>query len=194
VLKLAVRTYNYAAVPGHTLLNAEQHAAEIFHRAGIELAWVDCPVSRGEIEKFPDCTQMTNDLRALTFKILPESMAARYALPTTNLGVTIQHHASFVFYDRVQELSNLKGLSESVVLGHIIAHELGHLVLGQGGHSDTGIMMDDLRVSDFQQAEKGRPLAFNPEQVLHMRMRLQEQIGTNPVSKVHPHQKLTSSP
>src|SRR5207245_50611 len=35
-LKLAVRTYNYAAVAGHILLNAEQHAAEIFHRAGID--------------------------------------------------------------------------------------------------------------------------------------------------------------
>jgi len=50
-LKLAVRTYNYAAVPGHILITGEEHAAEIFRRAGIELAWVDCPVSRGEIEE-----------------------------------------------------------------------------------------------------------------------------------------------
>ena len=37
-LKAAVRTYNYAAVPGDILLEAEQRAAEIFRRAGIELA------------------------------------------------------------------------------------------------------------------------------------------------------------
>src|SRR5436189_1786140 len=90
-VKIRVRTYNYAAVPGGILSHAEQGAAGIFHRAGIELAWIDCPVSRGEIEKFPACTQMTNDPRALTLKILPESMAAGYALPITNLGVTIQH-------------------------------------------------------------------------------------------------------
>jgi len=40
-LKLAVRTYDYAALQGNTLLNAEQHALEIFHRAGIALVWVD---------------------------------------------------------------------------------------------------------------------------------------------------------
>jgi len=70
-LKLAVRTYNYAALPGNTLLNAEQHAAEIFHRAGIALVWVDRPVSREEIEKFPVCTQMANDPRAVALYLLP---------------------------------------------------------------------------------------------------------------------------
>jgi hypothetical protein len=73
-----------------------------------------------------------------TLKILPESMAAGYALPITNLGVTIQYHASFVFYRRVQLLSSNKDLSEPVVLGHIIAHELGHLMLKEGAHSNTG--------------------------------------------------------
>src|SRR5437773_5411937 len=87
-LKLPVRTYNYADVPSHILLNAEQHAAEIFRRADIDLAWIDCPVSRSEIEKFPVCTRLTGDARALTLKILPESMAAGYSLPITNLGVT----------------------------------------------------------------------------------------------------------
>jgi len=175
-LKLPVRTYNYADVPSHILLNAEQHAAEIFRRADIDLAWIDCPVSRSEIEKFPVCTQLTGDARALTLKILPESMAAGYALPITNLGVTIQHHASFVFYQRVQLLSNDKGLSEPVVLGHIIAHELGHLLLGVGSHSLKGIMMEDLRSRYFRQAERGTLLTFSTEQAQRMQARLQEQM------------------
>ncbi len=173
-LKLAVRTYNYAAVPGHILMTAEEHAEEIFRRAGIELAWVDCPVSRVELGKFPACTQLMNDPRALTLKILPESMAVGYALPIINLGVTIQHHASLVFYHRVQRLSNDKCLSARVVLGHIIAHELGHLLLGEGGHSDKGIMMEDLRLRYFRQAEKGIPLTFSTEQAQRMHARLQE--------------------
>jgi hypothetical protein len=170
--KLAVRTYNYAAVRGHVLLNAEQHAAEIFRRAGIELAWVDCPVSPREVEKFPVCTQITNDPRALTLKILPETMAARFGLPHSKRGVTFQGHASFVFYHRVQELSNNNGLSEPIVLGHIIAHELGHLLLGEGAHSENGIMKEDLRVKDFRQAEKGTPLTFSREEAQRMRSRL----------------------
>lgn len=152
-LKVTVRTYNYAQVPGDILLEAEQHAAEIFRRAGIDLAYAECPLSPGEVDKFPACTPSTGSPTA-TLKILPESMAEGFGLPLKNFGVTLQNHASFVFYKRVQ-LANRVGLSEPVVLGLIIAHELGHLLLGEGGHSDKGIMMEDLRVIHFRQAEKG---------------------------------------
>jgi hypothetical protein len=171
--KLAVRSYNYAAMPGHILTTAEQHAAEIFHRASIELTWIDCPVSPSEIEKFPACTQVTGS-RAVTVKFLPETMARRFGLPLGNRGVTFQGHASYVFYHRVHELSNHGGLSESVVLGHVIAHELGHLLLGEGAHADQGIMMEDLRVQDFRQAERGRLLTFSTEQAQRMRARMLE--------------------
>jgi hypothetical protein len=173
-LKLGVRTYNYAVVPGNILLEAEQHAAEIFHRAGIDLAWIECPLSPREVDKFPVCAPNPGSL-ALTLKILPESMAAGFGLPLKKFGVTLQHHASFVFYDRLQ-LANRVGLSEPVVLGHIIAHELGHLLLGEGGHSDRGIMMEDLRVRDFRQAEKGTPLTFSTEQAQRMRARLRPEL------------------
>ena len=173
-LKLGVRTYNYAAVSGDILLRAEQQSAEIFRRAGIELAWIQCPVSPGEVDKFPACAPNSGSL-VLTLKILPESMAAGFGLPLKNFGVTLQHHASFVFYDRVQ-LANRVGLSEPVVLGHIIAHELGHLLLGEGGHSDKGIMMEDLRVRHFRHAEKGRPLTYSTEQAERMRARLRPQL------------------
>jgi len=157
-VKLGVRTYNYAAVPGDILLEAEQHAAEIFRRAGIDLAWIECPLSPSEVDKFPACAPGKGSLAA-TLKILPESMAAGFGLPLKNFGVTLQHHASFVFYNRVQ-LANRIGLSEPVVLGHIISHELGHLLLGEGGHSDKGIMMEDLRVIHFPASRKRHATDF----------------------------------
>lgn len=169
-LKLGVRTYNYAAVPGDILREGEQHAAEIFHRAGIDLAWIECPLAPSEVDKFPACAPGTG-APAVTLKILPESMAAGFGLPLKNFGVTLQHHASFVFYNRVQ-LANLGGLSEPVVLGHIIAHELGHLLLGEGSHADNGIMMEDLRVRNFRDAEKGTPLTFSKAQAKRMRARM----------------------
>jgi hypothetical protein len=172
--KLTVRVYNYALVPGALRAQAEQETAGIFQRAGNTLAWIDCPVSPEEIDKFPACTQ---DARypVGTLKILPKIMAGRFGLPPSHRGVTFKDHASYVFYHRVQELSHQSGLSEPVVLGHIIAHELGHLLLGKGAHLEYGIMKEDLRVNDFREAEKGRPLTFSPKQALRMRMRLQKQ-------------------
>src|SRR6184192_2637930 len=83
----------------------------------------------------------------VTKKILNKTMAAGYGLPFTKYGVTIQDHASFVsfvFYERAHDLANRNDLSEPVVLGQIIAHDLGHLVLGEGAHADSGIMKEDL--------------------------------------------------
>ena len=64
-----------------------------------------------------------------------------------------------------------------MVLGQIIAHDLGHLVLGEGAHADSGIMKEDLHVKDFRQAEKGRPLTFSTEQAQRMQARMFLSLG-----------------
>jgi hypothetical protein len=124
-LKAVVRTYNYAQAPGEVLVGGERMAAEIFRHAGLELLWIDCPISPDDVAKSAACTTITD----LTVKILPESMASRFGLPLSNFGVTVQQRASFVFYHRVRDLANIKGLSESAMLGSVMAHEFGHLLL-----------------------------------------------------------------
>ena len=39
-----------------------------------------------------------------------------------------------------------------MVLGQIIAHDIGHLVLGEGAHTDSGIMKEDLHVHVYNSA------------------------------------------
>ena len=92
-------------------------------------------------------------------------MASKFGLPLSNLGVTVQRRASFVFYHRVRDLANNAGLSESAILGSVMAHEFGHLLLGEGAHSGTGIMMADLNAKNFREAEKGELLIFSAEQL-----------------------------
>jgi hypothetical protein len=172
-LKAMVRTYNYAEAPGGVLAGGERVAAEIFRHAGIELVWTDCSISLKDLDKSAACETSTD----LTVNILPETMASRFRLPHS-IGVTIQQNASFVFYHRVQVLADHTGVSESTVLGPVLAHELGHLLLGEGvhsdkgAHSDKGIMMANLSANNFQEASKGNLLTFSAEQAQRMRARL----------------------
>jgi hypothetical protein len=46
------------------------------------------------------------------------------------------------------------------VLGHVVAHELGHLLLGRGTHSAAGLMRADL---DTNLAVQGRLLFTDAE-------------------------------
>ena len=67
-----------------------------------------------------------------------------------------------VFDDRVVEVSTRWGLFPAEVLGHAMAHELGHLLLGTG-HSSQGLMKGSWTSLDLQLASRGK-LRFSPDQ------------------------------
>jgi len=52
-----------------------------------------------------------------------------------------------VYADRTRELAD--GREFEVILGRVIAHELGHLLLGKNAHSAAGIMHARWRAQDL---------------------------------------------
>jgi len=72
-----------------------------------------------------------------------------------------------VFAERAKEMG---GSTESLrmILGNLMAHELGHLLLGQSGHSVAGIMRAQWRTQELQRAVEGT-LFFLPEQAQTIR-------------------------
>lgn len=171
--ELAVGIHNYAGVPHATLTYGQEQATEIFGRMGIKLQWVDCPTSNEETEKFRSCGQVMNS-GGVFLKILPERMATRFGLPDTKLGVAVPPRAAFVFYQRIQNLAKGKGLLEFAILGPVMTHELGHLLLGKGSHSADGIMNEVMLQEAFRGAEKGVLPLFTAQQAQRMRAWLLE--------------------
>jgi hypothetical protein len=58
-----------------------------------------------------------------------------------------------------------------VILGHGMAHELGHLLLGTNSHSSSGLMRAHWTGEDLAMASKGN-LRFSQEQSLRITNRL----------------------
>ena len=58
---------------------------------------------------------------------------------------------AYIFHHRVEELCKDR-YPEAAVLGHMIAHEIGHLLLGLSSHSRTGIMSVPWRSKDLKRA------------------------------------------
>jgi hypothetical protein len=73
-----------------------------------------------------------------------------------------------VFYDRVKNdrVKNRPGYAASV-LGHVIAHEITHILQGAVWHSEQGIMKAQWSRADFM-AMIGKPLQFTEEDVVRM--------------------------
>jgi hypothetical protein len=166
--KLTVRVYNFAQVPAGTLVASEETAAWIFRQTGIEVRWVDCPISAQDIAKFPACSQTTTLPSARSVKILPRPMADRFGLSPVKFGIAVPPNHAFVFFQRVQEATKDTGFSRPRVLGHVIAHELGHLLLPGEEHAAEGIMAEDLLARDCEHPGV-MLLHFTAEQAERMR-------------------------
>ncbi len=78
---------------------------------------------------------------------------------------------SDVFYDQAMELHTDWHFAISDTLGSVMAHELGHLLLGSNSHSRAGIMRAHWQGEDLYRLARGN-LQFTDEQGEHMRGKL----------------------
>jgi hypothetical protein len=73
-----------------------------------------------------------------------------------------------IINERTEEIARSGEAPYHLVLAIIVAHELGHALLGPNSHSENGIMRPRLEGTDFKRAQSKTP-AFTPEQAEQMR-------------------------
>jgi hypothetical protein len=89
---------------------------------------------------------------------------ARHVLGAADISA----QTAWVLVPNLRETAQETRTSEVTVLAHVVAHELGHLLLGSREHSVSGVMTDPI---DFALAEQGG-LRFHGEQIRRMQRRL----------------------
>ena len=179
--KITVFIYNYAVVSAEVLATTEAEVSRICAHAGIEIQWLECPLSPHDASQFPAC-QISGGPTRLAVRILSQSMAERlrqaedsfaFALYPDDGSLAI---VANVFAHDAEQLSNQRGISYSVILGHLVAHEMGHLLLGARSHSVTGIMHVPWRVKELEVIAQGRML-FTPAEAARMRTNIRVRIA-----------------
>jgi len=130
-----VRVYNHAWVARDVLSAAERETDSIFRYAGLEIKWIDCPVNREQSDRYPAC-QADFGPADFVMKIISPEMVVKYSWPRTRMGYAIPDCLpdltscwAAVSYRRVQDLALKADVSPALVLGKVMAHELGHLIL-----------------------------------------------------------------
>jgi len=99
--------------------------------------------------------------------------ALGYSLPDAKAGA----HAT-IFYDRIEPLSNVGVISVCALLGHAMAHEIGHVLFGTAEHAPDGIMKARWGEPDYRRAAMGF-LKFSPSQRAAIRGRLWTRLARN---------------
>jgi hypothetical protein len=163
--RIVVRIDERTTVDAKALADAMERVARIYREADVVVTW--------------NRPGFTEDEAGLKLTIVVTS----YPLPSLKHGTRdvmgVAHPAergcgriAYVFFERVEQLTRKSEKDVAVVLAHVIAHELGHLLLPPSSHSRVGIMRASWSGSDLADAARGR-LLFTSAQAAQMRARIE---------------------
>jgi hypothetical protein len=157
--QITIGVYNYAQAGLGILLEAEHVADRILKNAGVSVAWLACSADKTAPGN-PGCADLTGPLK-IVVHIEPDFMTRKFRQTSDVFGFAAGNGEGefpcdvWVFYDQVQELAVDKRLSVSRILGSVITHELGHLLLGANSHSRSGLMHADWSRQELLAANLG---------------------------------------
>ncbi len=182
-----VRVYDYVHLNRKTLQGAENEADRIFSNAGVNVRWIDCPTSHDVLEAFPACSAPAG--ATSNTLIIQTGVTAVGTKAEDVLGQVGGQGSrrSYVYYGRIENLAGGNTAPANILLGRVITHMMGGVLLGDNAYAKTGIMQDFWGYRQLDEIAGSRPL-FTRGQAQQIVNRLNQQNETLAASEspVHP--------
>jgi len=137
-LRIVLNLEDFASLVSPTLNDAATEVRQVFTHAGIHVVWV-YGTRRANA---PSDGQPHVSVQILSHDMV-ERKSVGEGIPSRVLGTAAREICRVsIFYDRIAALENpvSEGAGRGVLLGRVIAHEIGHVLLPPESHSDAGIM------------------------------------------------------
>jgi|KBSSwiS6_1023812.scaffolds.fasta_scaffold00930_2 hypothetical protein len=148
-LLLTARLYSLVDVPAGDRVAATVVAGNILRSAGIDMMWTDC-------NQRPSSDRLATNQVCLTPPRTDEVMVRVVAAPASASGsqkagmdtlgdayvdtAAASGSLATVYVDRVALMAHSAGIDTGTLLGRVMAHEIGHLLLGTATHRASGLM------------------------------------------------------
>ena len=170
-IEITVRVNNSVQTPAFFLPQAESEAGRIFALSGIRIRWLACAPGLGTEDP---CQRVPGESEFVVHIVRTGQTSLDSVFGVAFVGQDGDGKYCDIFFDRIQETDRMTGTGLRRLIAAVIAHELGHLLLGSHSHSFFGIMMPHWNQEELQRIAMGN-LLFSKEETLRMRMRLQSQ-------------------
>lgn len=167
-LGITILVYNDAGVSQSQLSAAERQASFIFRRAGVAVEWLPCLEASREAEA---CRRLLRPDQFVLRIVHEEHASNDIVFGVAFLRADGGKYCD-VFFDRIKRLHHESGVDVPDLLGAVMAHELGHLLLGSHSHSPFGIMAARWQQKNLDCVSMGW-LFFTSDQASRMRRRIQ---------------------
>ena len=179
--RLTILVENLAGAAPRLANGAIETAREILEDAGVEANWIVCP--RGG-DRPAACSARPGPW-TLRLRLISEAKARLLPLTKNNFGVALPGtdgalgSLAYVFVERTQRHAKRIKVADTVLVGHMMAHELGHLLLGESSHAASGIMTARFKARHLQKVGQGG-VRFLGKQARAMRAQTQRRLASRP--------------
>ncbi len=167
-----VRIHDYAGSLPETIAAAQRFATDVYAAAGIDLHWL--PPLRHPAEPMAgECDRVREELSVIVRSLHTSERGSR-SLETMGFAPIDAGgggRVAYVLLDRIEHAARGGTGVMQNLLGLVIAHELGHLLLPRDAHAPTGLMRERWHVSELWTIHP-RALGLTPRQAEHIRTRL----------------------
>jgi hypothetical protein len=133
------------------LNQAQEVAGRIFAEAGVRINWHIGHPSGAQSKREPAI--MVTLAERTPADYLPGALAEARVFEGVHIAV---------FWDRIE--CRARWAPTSVVLAHVLVHEITHILQGVARHSESGIMKAQWTIDDYR-AMASKPLSFTPHDV-----------------------------
>jgi hypothetical protein len=157
---LLVHVDNGILVPSDVMLGAQETASRMFAGIGLRVQWTARPPAQAPGPDGTDCTSEQPEV--IVIRMTSEgsepgtSEALASARPYSRTGTRIT-----VFYGGLLKALLPHRTLASVLLAHVLVHEITHVLQRVARHSSAGVMRAHWTTSDYTDMLR-KPLGFTP--------------------------------
>ena len=164
-LAVILHVTNHAGTPEPDLARAQAEISQIFGGIGVRTVWSD--IAAGPDDRA--CEGFNVDISLASPHLIRE--LTRHGAHEDVLGTAPRGGGRiFIYSERVSLRARESMIDERVLLGRVIAHEVGHILLPRKGHSAAGIMVASLNTGPVG-------AGFTPKEADAIRALLESQAG-----------------
>jgi len=168
---VTISVFNDSGISSEILKQAEKVSSQVFEESGIRVDWVNCSPAEEAPSVEVACRQAAFP-QHLHLRIMRRSLNLKDSiLGVSYLSTDGSGFQADIFYEGIEKLHRKTFLHPAIILGHVAAHEIGHLLLGSNSHSPWGIMRPHWNMEELARANK-RWLLFTKSQSRRMTEKL----------------------
>jgi hypothetical protein len=157
-MALVLQLHNFAGAPAPIVESAQREVTRVYADIGVPMEWVNAArTDAGAAMHIIIVDRESGVLRRTRDPVLGATMWTDNGTP-----------AVYIFYRRVEAEARRHSVSLALLLSCALAHELGHVLMPDRGHSPEGLMRACWKGDDFHSANQGQ-LRFNQEQMAVIR-------------------------